>query len=78
HGFADGKKHFLNVRVLFKKGGWIIRMRDDCRLFSPKEYEKIHHGDEPEANSGIRMVYKMVKDIQYFNTLKLNNILIRI
>ena len=78
HGFADGKKHFLNVRVLFKKGGWIIRMRDDCRLFSPKEYEKIHHGDEPEANIGIRMVYKMVKDIQYFNTLKLNNILIRI
>ena len=37
HGFTDGKPHHLDVRVLVKDGGLILRLRDDCEKFDLRE-----------------------------------------
>lgn len=77
-GFADGKKHSIDIRLMNLDEGWAIRFRDNCRLFDPTEWIKLHETDDPTANIGIRMVCGMAKDIQYLNTMELNNLTIRI
>lgn len=37
HGFSDGKKHYINVRLVSKGDDLIIRIRDDCRPFNVTE-----------------------------------------
>lgn len=77
-GFADGKKHSIDVRVINSKKGWILRMRDDCKKFDPTEWIKLHDSDDRTKNIGIRMVCGMAKDVKYLSTLELNNITITI
>ena len=80
HGFADGKPHHLDVRVLIKDGETILRMRDDCVLFNLREQAERWSFDpeHPERNIGIRMVMHAAKDLAYTNTMKTNNLIIKI
>ena len=77
-GFADGKKHSIDVRVMKLEKGWRLRIRDDCKRFDPTEWIKLHNSDDPTKNIGIRMVCGMAKDVNYLSTLELNNICITI
>ncbi len=77
-GFADGKKHSIDVRVILSDDGWTLRMRDDCKRFDPTEWIKLHNSDDRSKNIGIRMICGMAKDVQYLSTLELNNIVITI
>ena len=77
-GFSDGKKHSIDVRVMKRDDGWVLRMRDDCRRFDPTEWIKLHNDEDPTKNIGIRMVCGMAKKVDYLSTLELNNINIRI
>lgn len=77
-GFADGKKHSIDVRVILSDDGWTLRMRDDCKKFDPTEWIKLHNSDDRSKNIGIRMICGMAKDVQYLSTLELNNIVITI
>ncbi len=77
-GFADGKKHSIDVRVMKRDDGWTLRMRDDCNKFDPTEWIKLHDTEDPTKNIGIRMVCGMAKDVKYLSTLDLNNINITI
>ena len=43
YGFDDGKKHFVDVRVIVKGEQVIIRLRDDCRQFNPRKRMEIHN-----------------------------------
>ena len=75
HGFkADRTDQCVDVRILFKDGQRIIRIRDNCVNFDPVEYLKLHESDDPSAHIGIRMVMKMVKSANYVNSLGLNNL----
>ena len=75
HGFRkDRKDQSVDIRILFKNGNRIIRIRDNCVNFDPLEYLKLHENDDPMAHIGIRMVMKMVKDANYVNSLGLNNL----
>lgn len=78
HGFADGKAHHLDVRVLVKDGSLILRLRDDCRKFDLREKVEKWAPDpkNPEKNIGIRMVMGMAKDIAYTNTMNTNNLIV--
>lgn len=79
YGFSDGKKHSLDIGVAVKEKEYIIlRMRDDCRPFNPDE--QIQHTDDKDATSnlGLRIIYKMMDDISYNNSLNMNNLIIRI
>ena len=78
YGFNDGKKHFVDVRVIIKGEQVIIRMRDDCRSFDPKKWADIHNPEDPTAHIGIRLVRKIATEFEYVNVLNLNNLLIKI
>ena len=75
HGFKKERKdQSVDMRILFKGGSRIIRIRDNCVNFDPVEYLKLHETDDPAAHMGIRMVMKMVKSANYVNSLGLNNL----
>ena len=80
HGFADGRPHHLDVRVLIKDGETVLRLRDDCRRFDLREQAERWSLDpeHPEENIGIRLVLRVAKDIAYTNTMKTNNLIISI
>ena len=79
HGFTkDTKPHSVDLRVLKKEEDWIVRIRDNCRSFDPKQWMEIHHPEDPASNIGIRMVYGMAKDVQHVNAMQLNNLIIRV
>ena len=79
HGFQkDKKKHSVDLRVVYKNSGLLLRIRDDCRPFNPDEWRKITDPADPVSNIGIRMIYNMVKDVKYQAILGLNVLTIQI
>jgi hypothetical protein len=66
------------VRVVHKDDDVILRLKDDCVPFDPGERQQITAGDDMTKNIGIRMVFKIARDIQYQNMLGLNVLTIRI
>lgn len=75
-GFADGKKHSVDIRVIKRADGWTLRVRDDCRRFDPTEWIKLHNEEDKTKNLGIRMVCGMAKNVKYLSTFELNNLTI--
>ena len=79
HGFAkDGKKHSLDIRVVHKDDGIILRLRDNCAAFNPSDHARITAPEDGIGNIGIRMIYSIAADVQYQNLLGLNVLTIRI
>lgn len=81
HGFKmDTHSHSCDVWVAIEDGDVILHIRDDCRRFNPVErYEKIRAVEEDiSANVGIRLVYKIAKDIRYVNLLETNTLIVRV
>jgi anti-sigma regulatory factor (Ser/Thr protein kinase) len=79
HGFVkDSRKHTVDTRVVYKDGGILLRIRDDCMPFDPKERADMFDENDPAKNIGIRMIYRMTDDIFYQNLLGLNILTIRI
>ena len=74
YGFADGRKHSIDIRIVVSEGETILRIRDNCIGFDPVKYLELHQGDDPVAHIGIKMVMKLVKDANYVNSLGLNNL----
>ncbi|MBQ6551961.1 MAG: ATP-binding protein [Lachnospiraceae bacterium] len=73
HGFTkDKKRHSVDVRVIHKDDSVMLRIKDDCVPFDPEARTKILAGDDPAKNIGIRMIYRMIRDISYQNLLGLN------
>ncbi|MBR0373222.1 MAG: ATP-binding protein [Mogibacterium sp.] len=79
HGFhKDNKNHSVDVRVVHKGDDVILRIRDDCVPFDPRERQALAAGDDITKNIGIRMVFQTASDVQYQNILGLNVLTIRI
>lgn len=79
YGFsADNKRHSLNSIVMFKKGDIVLRIKDDCVPFNPKEMSDLIKGNENFDNIGIRVVMDIAKDVNYQNMLGLNVLTITI
>ena len=75
HGFTkDELEHQADVRLVIDKDKCIIRVRDNCIGFDPVNYLELHQSDDPSKHIGIRIVTSMVKDINYINSLGLNNL----
>ena len=55
HGFgADRKHHHIEVRVVIKDGSVVLRIKDDCIPFNPKEwYDMVEPGKDPASNVGV-------------------------
>ena len=79
HGFRKEKKsHSVDVRVVHKDDVVILRIKDDCVPFDPGERQQLTEGDDITKNIGIRMVFKIARDVQYQNILGLNVLTISI
>lgn len=79
HGFTkDSKSHSVDIRVVHKDDELILRIKDDCVPFDPAERQQVISPDDPTKNIGIRMVYSMVKHIEYQNILGLNVLTMKI
>ncbi len=79
HGFAaDHKNHSVDVRVVHKNEDVILRIKDDCIPFDPNGRRQIVKGDEITKNIGIRMVFRIARDVQYQNILGMNVLTIRV
>ena len=79
HGFSkDNKSHSVDVRVVHKDDDIILRIKDDCVPFDPGERQKIADEQDLSKNIGIRMVFKMARDVQYQSILGLNVLTIRV
>ena len=79
HGFTKDKKaHTVDVRVVHKDDEVILRLKDDCVPFDPGERRKMASEDDPAKNIGIRMVFKLARDVKYQNILGLNVLTIRL
>ena len=79
HGFTkDQKKHLIDIRVVNKNDDLIMRIRDDCIPFNPKERNDLTESGDPFRNMGIKMVYKVAQDVTYQSVLGLNVLTIKI
>lgn len=81
HGFrADRNDHSIEVRVVLQGSGVVLRIKDDCIPFNPREWYEMtgSDSDDPLANIGIRMVFGLAEDVQYQNLLGLNVLTVRL
>lgn len=68
HGFVkDSKRRTVVLRAVYKDDRIILRIRDDCIPFSPKERSQLSGENDPAKNVGIRMIYKIADEIEYRN-----------
>lgn len=68
----DPGENSVDIRVVHGREGLILRIRDDCVPFDPATRKDMLNPEDPCKNIGIRMVYRMAKDIRYQNILGLN------
>ncbi len=79
HGFTKDKKtHSVEMRAVWKEDTVILRVRDDCIPFDPKERAGMLDDADPSRNIGIRMIYGMMQDIRYQYLLGMNVLTVRI
>jgi Na+-driven multidrug efflux pump/anti-sigma regulatory factor (Ser/Thr protein kinase) len=92
HGFTkDNKKHSVDIRVSVKGEQVILRIKDDCIPFDPAVRASMAGpggaGDDAAStagsadefkNFGIRLIYRIARDIRYQNVLGLNVLTIRV
>ena len=73
----DDKNHILDIRLVYKDGEVILRFRDDCPNFDPKQkYETIFRNDDVSRMVGARMIIAKAEDVSYTSMLNLNNLII--
>lgn len=79
HGFPeDNKKHSVDIRIVYKKNGVLLRIKDDCKPFDPSARKKLTDPSDPVSNIGIRLVFKIAENIEYRSVLGLNVLSMRI
>ena len=80
HGFGDGKPHRINIRMLAKGDGLILRIRDDCRRFDPTDRYRteLQFDQNPENGPAIKMMIRLAKEIKYTGLFGVNNLIIRV
>ena len=72
------KRHSIDIRVVHKDDDIILRIRDDCVPFNPRERKALTDPNDILKNAGIRIVYQIAKSVDYQNLLGLNVLTIRI
>ena len=79
HGFQkDKKKHSVDIRIVYKSSGLLLRIRDDCRPFDPAERKKLTDPTDPVSNIGIRLVFQIADNVEHQCILGLNVLTIHI
>ena len=64
-GFRKTANNHLEIRLNYKDGGFILKIRDDCRPFDPVKWLEINNSEDTISNMGIRLVIGIEKNIEY-------------
>ncbi len=56
----------------------VLRIKDDCIAFNPREWQELTVVRDPCANVGIRLVFALAEEVSYQNLLGLNVLTIRL
>lgn len=80
HGFVEGQDNRIDIRLTQKEHSLIVRIRDNCKGFDPVKFLEMSkkRNEDPTSHIGIRMTFKVVKNVQYVNSLGLNNLMLEI
>lgn len=79
HGFTkDNKDHSIDVRVVRKDEDIILRTRDDCVPFNPRQRLDMTDPEDPESNIGLKMIFSMADEVKYQSILGMNVLTIRL
>ena len=79
HNNAGPMKNSIDILLTRKDDKtWILRLRDDYRLFDPCMWLKEHNEDEDEKYEkvGIRMIHELAQNVTYTQLLQMNNLII--
>ena len=74
HGFADGKKHQVDMRIVVDSDNVILKIADDCKRFDFNRQASALRisGDEVDKNLGLKLALGLTHDITYVNTANKN------
>ncbi|MBR6336845.1 MAG: ATP-binding protein [Ruminococcus sp.] len=72
HGFTSGKKGSIDIRAVYKDDKLLIRFKDTCKPFDPKEYSELFSPEDVTHNIGIRMISRISSSMEYHYVLGLN------
>ena len=78
YAFNDEKPHYMDIRIMLKGDDIIFRMRDDGIYFNPIEQYQKAVADSNYNQNGIRLIHEMAQSMDYRNTVRLNNLIVRI
>lgn len=80
HGYPmdNREKHSIDIRVIHREEDVILRLRDDCRPFDPSKRDLLLEPEDKAHNIGIRMVYRIAKEVEYKNLLGCNALTVKI
>ena len=62
----------VDVRIVSCSEGLLLRIKDDCRAFDPKEKLELIDPEDMSHNIGLRMAQRFAKEMSYSNVLGLN------
>lgn len=75
HGFAKTKHPAIDVKLILKRDGTLVlRMRDNGTAFNPMDLDL--STADPCSAVGIRMLRQGVREVEYQNTVGLNNVVV--
>ena len=80
HGFTPKGKNHLEVFARFDHDQFVLRIRDDCRKYDPVAwYQEYTEKESSRLNQkyGLKIVFGVAENINYFGTLGLNTIVIK-
>ncbi len=80
HGFMDGKRHSIDIRVSYVNEDIVICFKDDGVPFNPEEASRlfdlqgaqVHSTDDAFHNIGLHLVSRISRSMTYQNTFGLN------
>ncbi len=78
HGFGDGRRHSVELRVVQKADTTLLRVKDDYRAFNPKEAMEMLDPADITHHIGLRIVSRYAKKMYYNSALGLNVLSIEI
>ena len=74
YGVRDAKSHTVEIRVVAGEE-LVVRVRDDCSAFDPKQRLDQFEPEDPAKNVGIRMIGKLTKKLDYHNDAGINTLM---
>jgi len=78
YGIKANRNVYVNIYMHYDGACWTVRIRDNCSTGNPLECLVTDETVDEFSKIGIKMVSRMLKDVNYIRTVETNNIVMRI